>query len=163
MIPLSSMKYNNCGIVRASPPRFSWASRHISWPHQCWGCCCSVVFALLNLKFHIIVDDYGKSCYYWLCGMQIAGLNSIQDAVSPRNEKKIFWEMKINHIRSWHNRYTRFQSFYTFQQIFNRFQMNYLAEMIDLKVCSESTTMAIEHHPFRKVEREITHYRFQSL
>ena len=67
------------------------------------SCCCSVVFVLLNLKFHIIVDDYGKSCYYWLCGMQIAGLNSIQDATTwVGNQQKILWEMKINNFGSWH-------------------------------------------------------------
>ena len=110
-------KFHRCKTITSSPPKLSTAlmwSRNMMAEQWALVCCCSVVFALLNLKFHIIVDDYGKSCYYWLCGMQIAGLNSIQDAVlttsvsqpfSKENQrKKIFSEMKINLIRSW-NKY----------------------------------------------------------
>ena len=77
-------KFHRCKTITSSPPKLSTAlmwSRNMMAVQWALVCCCSVVFALLNLKFHIIVDDYGKSCYYWLCGMQIAGLNSIQDAV----------------------------------------------------------------------------------
>ena len=109
-------KFHRCKTITSSPPKLSTAlmwSRNMMAEQWALVCCCSVVFALLNLKFHIIVDDYGKSCYYWLCGMQIAGLNSIQDAVlttsvsqpfskENQREKKIFSEMKINLIRSWH-------------------------------------------------------------
>ena len=108
-------KFHRCKTITSSPPKLSTAlmwSRNMMAEQWALVCCCSVVFALLNLKFHIIVDDYGKSCYYWLCGMQIAGLNSIQDAVlttsvsqpfsKEKQRKKIFSEMKINLIRSWH-------------------------------------------------------------
>ena len=94
----SILKWRRCLLDRHSS-----SSHH----HQPWCCFCAIEFEipLFNVDDNGDVGAMGNPVITWLCGMQIAGLNSIQDAVNPRMEgKKIFWEMKINHIRSWHNR-----------------------------------------------------------